>query len=78
MPEPLKKYKKQKGYCSSLYQKERKNFFSNLDLSKIYDNKIFWKIIQTIFSEKWKVTNKIILVDENKTVIQLKTVKSVF
>ena len=52
MPEPLKKYKKQKSYCSSLHQKERKNFFSNLDLSKIYDNKIFWKIIQTIFSEK--------------------------
>ena len=52
MPESLKKCKKQKSYCSRLYEKERKKFFSNLNLSKIYDNKIFWKIIQTFFSEK--------------------------
>ena len=78
MPESLKKCKKQKSYCSRLYKKERKKFFSNLNLSKIYDNKIFWKIIQTFFSEKWKITNKITLAEEEKTVIQLKTVKSVF
>ena len=75
MPESLKKSKKQKSYCSRLYKKERKKFFSNLNLSKIYENKIFWKIIQTFFSEKWKITNKITLAEEEKTVIQLKTVK---
>ena len=32
-PESLKKYKKQKNYCSKLYKKERKAFFSNLNPS---------------------------------------------
>ena len=50
--ESLKKYKKQKNYCSRLHKKEHKIFFSNLDLSKICDNKTFWKTIQPFFSEK--------------------------
>ena len=33
IPESLKKYKKQKYYCSRLYKEERKKFFSNLDSS---------------------------------------------
>ena len=48
-PESYKKYKKQKNYCSRLYKKERKKFFSNLNSSKICDNKTFWKTIQTFF-----------------------------
>ena len=67
--ESLKKYKKQKNYCSRLYKKEPKKFFSNLDSSKICDNKAFWKTIQPFFSEKRKITNKITLVDEDETVI---------
>ena len=58
-PESLKKYKKQKNYCSRLYKKERKKFFSNLDSSKIYDNKTFWKTIQPFSSKKPKIKNKI-------------------
>ena len=45
-PELLKKYKKQNNYCSRLYKKERKKFFSNFDSSKIRDNKTFWKTIK--------------------------------
>ena len=52
-----------------MYKKERKKFFSNLDSSKICDNKTFWKTIQPFFSEKRKITNKITLVDEDETVI---------
>ena len=52
-----------------MYKKERKKFFSNLDSSKICDNKTFSKTIQPFFSEKRKVTIKITLVDEDETVI---------
>ena len=69
MPESLKKYKKQKNYCSRLSKKESKMFFSNLDLSKICDNKTFWKTIEPFFSEKRRITNKLTLVDEDETVI---------
>ena len=70
-PESLKKYKKQKNVCSRnffLYQKERKMFFSNLALSKIWDNKTFWKT-SNIFREKQQIANKITLIHEDETVI---------
>ena len=35
----LKKYKKQKIYCNRLYKKQREKFLTNLDSSKICDNK---------------------------------------
>ena len=60
-PKSLKKYRKQKNYCSRLYKKERKTFFNNLKVSNITDNKTFWKNIQPIFSENRKVANKITL-----------------
>ena len=52
-----------------MYKKECKKYFSNLDSSKICDNKTFWKTIQPFFSEKRKITNKIALIDEDETVI---------
>ena len=64
-PESLKKYRKEKNYCSKLYKKERKAFFSNLNPSNICDNKTFWKYIQPFFSETRKISNKITLVDDD-------------
>ena len=37
------KYKKQNNICSKLYKKERKKFYSNLELNQITDNKRFSK-----------------------------------
>ena len=59
-PESLKKYRRQKNYCSRLYKEECKTFFNNLKVSNITDN------IQPIFSENCKVTNKIRLVGDNE------------
>ena len=52
-----------------MYKKELKKFFSNLNLSKICDNKTFWKTFQPFFSEKLKITKTIALVDEDEIVI---------
>ena len=66
IPSSLKKYKKQKKYCSKLCKKERKAYFDKINPKKVTDNKIFWKNIQPLFSENGKIRNKIALVDENK------------
>ena len=60
----MKKYKKQKNFCSKLYKKERRRYFESLDPSKIVDNKTFWKNIQPLFFEKRKIANKVTLVDK--------------
>ena len=48
--ESMKKYKKQKSFCSK--KKEQRKYFESIDPSKIVDNKTFWKNIQPLFSEK--------------------------
>ena len=50
--ESLKKYKKHKNFCSRLYKKERKKYFDTLDVSKITNNKAFWKNIQPFFLKR--------------------------
>ena len=37
------KFKKQNNFCSKLYKKEQNNFFSDLELNKITDNKLLLK-----------------------------------
>ena len=68
-PSSLKKYKKQKNYCSKLYKKGRKAYFDKINPKKVPDNKSFWKNIQPLFSENRKIRNKIALVDENENII---------
>ena len=41
--ENMNKYKKHKNFCSKLYKKEKKKFYSQLDIKNITDNKLFCK-----------------------------------
>ena len=63
-----KAYNKQRNYHVSLFCREKKSFFSNLDTKKIVDNKRFWQIVKPFFSDKNRVKNKITLI-EGKTKI---------
>ena len=62
------RFKKQKIFCSKLYKKERKKFYSNLELNEITDNKLFWKTIKPILSEKCIQSSKISFVSNNKVI----------
>ena len=62
------RFKKQKKICSKLYKKERKKFYSNLELNEITDNKLFWKTIKPLLSEKCIQSSKISLVSNNKVI----------
>ena len=41
--ENMNKYKKHETFCSKLYKKEKKKFYSQLDIKNITDNKLFCK-----------------------------------
>ena len=58
------KYKKQKNFCSKLYKKERKKFYSNLDIKNVTENKLFWKTMKPFLSDKCSYISKISLVHE--------------
>ena len=54
-----------KNFCSKPYKKERKKFYSQLDIT---DNKLFWKTMKPYLSEKCTYASKIYLV-HNENVI---------
>ena len=59
------KYKKQKNFCSNFYKKERKKFYSNLELYQITDNKRFWKTIKPLLSDKCIQSSAITLINNS-------------
>ena len=61
-------YKKQKNYCNRLYKRERKRYYSNLNLSNITDNKKFWNTVKPLFSEKRRGKVNIVLVNGDKII----------
>ena len=44
-----------------MYKKERKRFYINLEVNKLTDNKLFWKTIKPLFSDKSTNTKQIVL-----------------
>ena len=67
-PENNAIYRKHKNYCSKLYKKERKKYYTNLNLRDITDNKKFWKTIKPMFCNNEQNGKKITLVHENEIV----------
>ena len=57
------KYTKYRNYCTRLFRKEKKLFYSNLDTKVVTDNKTFWKTMKPLFSEKHFSNNKITLIE---------------
>ena len=47
-------YKTQRSFCTTLIRKTESNFYNNLNLNKITDNKSFWKTVKLSFTEKRK------------------------
>ena len=63
-----KAYRKQKKFCSRLYKKERRKYYSSLDISDVTDNKRFWKTIKPLFSDKGVSSQNITLVKNDNII----------
>ena len=57
-------YNKQRNYCVSLIRKEKKAYYSNLNIRDVTDNKTFWRKVKSLFSEKVNLQIKILLVEK--------------
>ena len=69
------RYRRQKNFCSKLYKKERKKYYSRLDLKQFTDNKMFWQNMKPFLSDKNKATEKVKLVSDDK-LMTLKLLKN--
>ena len=61
-------YKKHRNFCVNLLKKEKKKYYSNLDLKDIADSKKFWQCVKPQFSSKSKSKTNITIVDNEKVV----------
>ena len=47
-----KTYTSQRNICVNLLRKTKKNYFANLDVNSITDNRKFWQTVKPLFSNK--------------------------
>ena len=76
--EPRAKYNKQRNICVSLGKKAKRNYYENLDLKYINDNKKFWATVKPIFSNKIKSAENIYLDESGEVIRNEKEVANVF
>ena len=63
------RYNKQKNYCVKLLRLEKQKHYESLDISKITDNKTYWKTLSPLFSNKSYLTNSRIAPLENGVIL---------
>ena len=62
-------YKKQRNLFVRLLRPNEKYYFETLEMKCVTDNKMFWKTVAPLFSNKPKASNKITLSKNEKLVI---------
>ena len=59
------RYKQQRNFCVNLTRRVKKNYYSNIDIKNVNDNKRFWDIIKPCFSDKHIAKKKINLIEND-------------
>ena len=63
-----KNFKLQINFCERLLRTAKKSCYSNLDIKKVTDNKIFWKTIIPLFTKRPLKGEKINLIENGKNI----------
>ena len=65
--ENRRNYSKQRNLCVALLRKSKREYFGNIDVKKVSDNKKFWSVVKPSLSNKVVSNEKITLI-ENKNI----------
>ena len=71
-------YKKQRNLCVSLLRQNKIDYFETLDIKYVTDDKMFWKTVGPLFSNKSRASNKITLSENKKLIINDQKCAEVF
>ena len=77
-PINFENYKKQLNFCVNLLRTSKKQYFNNIDVKNVTDNKMFWKTIRPKFWNKCKTANIIILFEDEKILQHEKATTNTF
>ena len=68
--ENWEKYREHRDDCVKLTKKVKREYFQNLKITSINDNKTFWKTVKPFFSDKGNKDQKKIILMENGEIIR--------
>ena len=68
LPETERTYKRQKNYTNKLLKKEKRKYFSNLNMKNFTDNNKFWNTVKPLFSNCGGGFQKITLVKDGNII----------
>ena len=52
-------YNRQRNYCVSLLGESKRAYYENLNIKKVTDNKLFWKSVKPLLSDKSRIRDRI-------------------
>ena len=59
-------YNKQRNLCVALLRKSKREYYQNLNVASVCDNKKFWKVVKPLLSNKIVSNEKITLVEKSE------------
>ena len=71
-------YNRQRNYCTSLLRKSERGYYENLNIRNITDNKLFWKSVKPLLSEKSHIRDRISITEKSEIVKTAETLNSFF
>ena len=71
-------YKLQRKYCSNLLRHSKKHHFDSVNIKDETENKQFWKTVKPFFTDRAKISNNVILTENNQTVIEDREICQIF
>ena len=71
-------YNKQRNFCVTMVRKAKRNFYNNLNIRNITDNKQFWKTVKPRFLNTFGDNERIKLIEGEKVVSEDREVTKTF
>ena len=76
--ENLAAYKRQRNKCVKILRKAKYNYYQNLDLKNLTDNRKFWKTVKPVFTDKVQVSQTITLIENGEMVTNDHKIAEIF
>ena len=75
MEENLKAFKKQRKFCVKLLGRTKSDYYSNLDLGDLTDDRKFWKNVKRVLSNEIQTTSSVTLIEDRKRITEDKKLR---
>ena len=67
----------QRNLCVKLLREAKREYYKNIDLKSLNDNRTFWKTVKPLFSGKVKTTSSVTLLENDEIVSDDKAVAEI-